>query len=244
MYMDMRISGSGQIGAGEYEKVRISGSGRLNGLVRCESFHASGSAHGEEIECKKEFHVSGSCGFDKKVKAESLSASGSFSCDGDVAVTEKMSCSGSIRVKGSVKCGTLSVSGSTSVGGDLEAEVVNVGGKLNCGGLLNAEEITIKFDRSMDIGSIGGSKITIYKDSRIKRTIRLPLLSSLIQDAGGTVRVQNSIEGDCIALESVSAQSVSGRIVAIGADCKIDLVQYSEQVEISPEAVVGKVEKV
>lgn len=242
--MDMKISGGGQIIAGEYENVRISGSAKLNGLVRCESFHVSGSSHGEEIDCKKDFKVSGSSSFDKNVKAGSMAISGSFSCDKDIAVTEKLSCSGGLKVGGALKCSSLSISGSAKVGGDIESEVVNISGKLNCGGLLNAEEITIKFESGMEIGSIGGSKITIYRSSKSNKVTRLPLFSALIKDAGGAVHINNSIEGDTIAIENVIAQRVSGRSVAIGEDCKIDLVQYSEQVEIAPTAQVGRTEKI
>ena len=52
------------------------------------------------------------------------------------------------------------------------------------------------------------------------------------------------VDGDEIALEGVVAPRVSGRVVAIGADCEIELVQYSEQVEISPEAKVGRTERI
>ena len=72
----------------------------------------------------------------------------------------------------------------------------------------------------------------------------MPLFSSLVKRASGKVQVNNSIEGDEIALEGVVTPRVSGRVVAIGADCEIELVQYSEQVEISPEAEVGRTERV
>ena len=70
------------------------------------------------------------------------------------------------------------------------------------------------------------------------------MFSSLAKAADGIVRVKNSVEGDDIALEGVTAPRVSGRVVAIGEGCEIDLVQYSEQVEISPEAKVGRTEKI
>ena len=55
--MDMKISGSGVIGAGEYEDIRISGSGRLQGLVRCKSFAASGAAFGNgSHRCRNHSH--------------------------------------------------------------------------------------------------------------------------------------------------------------------------------------------
>ena len=240
--MDMHISGSGRVVSGEYDKIRISGSGSLQGFVRCGSFHASGSCRGEEIECREEFQVSGSSSFDKSVRAGSFGVSGAASFGGDMIVKTKLKCSGAVKCEGSIKCGTLVVSGKASVRGDVEAETVEVSGRLNCGGLLNAEEITIRYDVGMEIGSIGGSKIVIYQEGRKRKHIRLPLLSSFV-GAGGTVRVGSSIEGDEIALEGVKAQRVSGRVVAIGKDCEIDLVQYSEQIEIAPEAKVGKTEK-
>ena len=56
--------------------------------------------------------------------------------------------------------------------------------------------------------------------------------------------MKNAIEADTIALENVKTPRVSGRIVAIGEDCEIDLVQYSEEIEISPKAKVGRTEKI
>lgn len=240
--MDMHISGSGLIAAGEYENIHVSGSGRLQGLVRCSSFRASGSCRGEEVECKGAFHVSGSGRFDKAVKAGSLAASGSAVFDADVTVEEECKCSGYVKCGGSMKCGTLKVSGGLDVGGDAEAEVVRASGRLNCGGLLNAEEISICFDTGMTIGSIGGSKIVIYRNSSGKK-LRLPLLSSFVKNAGGSVKVEQAIEGDEIAVEGVCAQRISGRVVAIGDDCEIGLVQYSEQIEVAPTAKIGKLEK-
>ena len=51
--MDMKLSGSGVITAGDYEKVRICGSGKMDGLVRCDSLHISGSVNGCELQCRE-----------------------------------------------------------------------------------------------------------------------------------------------------------------------------------------------
>lgn len=242
--MDISISGSGVIASGEYDKVSISGSGKLNGLIRCKSLHCSGAAKGEaEIECENDIHTSGSAKFDKSVKAGEISVSGAFACGGDLTVQKALKSSGSARCEGSVKAGSISVSGGLNIKGDTEAETVKVFGILNCGGLLNAESIEIRFKEGMEIGSIGGSRINIYPEQLVKRRIKLPLFSSLVKGASA-VRVNNSIEGDIIALEGVVTPRVSGRIVAISDGCEIDLVQYSEQIEISPNAKVGKTEKI
>ena len=252
--MDMKISGSGVIGAGEYDNIKISGSGKVHGPVRCKRFAASGAVGGEgDIECMEGFRVSGSGSFKGSIKAGSLGAFGSFSCDGSISVSGKAECSGSVNFLGTLKeCmgepkdGDIIISGAADIGGDVEAETIKVDGKMDCGGLLNAEEIDIAFDSGMDIGSIGGSRISIYRShSREKRISRLPLISSLLSFVGSDkVNVKTAIEGDVIAIENVCTPRVSGRIVAIGEGCEIDLVQYTEQIEVSPNAKVGKVEKV
>ena len=44
--MNMEISGLGKISSGEYDNLSISGCGRLDGEIRCNSFSASGLAKG------------------------------------------------------------------------------------------------------------------------------------------------------------------------------------------------------
>ena len=39
--MDMKISGAGAIGGGEYDKVAISGSAKAEGFIRCKELHCS-----------------------------------------------------------------------------------------------------------------------------------------------------------------------------------------------------------
>ncbi len=248
--MDMKISGSAQVAAGEYDNIRISGSGRICGRVRCTSFHCSGSAHGDVLECTEEFKVSGSCGFDR-LTAKEMSVSGSIRCGGDVAVNECFKCSGSADIGGSLKCGQVSVSGGASVDGDIEAESVSVKGGIDCKGLINSENITIELARNMTIGSIGGSVIDITRRSTDPSgDIEVRFWGVSVHIGGkeakrkGTLNVKNYIEGDRINLEWVRAPRVSGRAVVIGEGCEIELVQYSETIEVSPEAKVGRSEKI
>jgi len=240
--MDMRIAGSGNIPAGEYNTVSVSGSGRLHGKVRCYSFSSSGSSHGDEIECSEKFRVSGSSSFSGDIKAKTISVSGALSCDGGLYAEEEISCSGSVKCKNGIKCEELKVSGAMRAKLDIEAERVRVRGTLNCEGLLNAEDIEIRYDRSMEIGSIGGSKIVIFSEGKDSFLKRLPLFSSLARSS--SVSISGAVEGDEIALEGTEAPRVTGRVVAIGRGCHIDLVQYSEDVEISPDAKVLKCEKI
>ncbi len=245
--MDVTISGGGNVGAGEYDTIRISGSGQLEGpLVRCKNLYVSGSTGGEEIVCENELHVSGSGAFSGKIAAGSVAISGGFSCDDDMNATERIAISGGVQCGGSMKCRLLKISGNVTISGDAEAETAKIRGQVNCEGLLNAEEIDIEYQKGMTLGSVGGSKIAIYRKNGVKKKLgRLPLFESLVGKADAqNVHVGNQIEGDEIKLEGVIAPRVSGRIVTIGAECEIELVQYSEQVEISSDAKVGRTEKI
>lgn len=243
--MDIRISGSGQICSGEYDNIQISGSGRLEGFVHCTSLSISGTVRTGDVACSTNVTICGSAHFEGNIEAENLSVSGSLHCNKNVTVNKQLTCSGSAHGDGSVKCGTLSVSGSFSSNGDIEAEIVNIIGKLNCKGLVNAEEITIKSHQSMTIGSIGGSHVLIIpENSKLKSWIKFPWFFSTGKEHVNTVHVKNEIEGDQIELENVVSPRVSGRTVTIGENCIIDLVQYSEQIKVSPNAKVGKTEKI
>ena len=58
------------------------------------------------------------------------------------------------------------------------------------------------------------------------------------------MKVSESIEGDEIIIEHTNAKTVTGRNVKIGEKCEIGLVQYSESIEISPKAKIGRCEKI
>ena len=243
----MNISGSGSISAGEYnDRISVSGSGKLNGNVRCVGLHCSGSLHGSGyVHCTEDIHVSGSCHVQGTVQAKELKISGSFHVGEDLTVENGAKVSGSMTCGGSVSCGTLACSGGVSVGGGIEGEDVRVSGKLDCGGLLNAEKIDLY--SCGHIGSVGGSEIRIHDEEWKKKSkvSRMPLLSSLIGSGhSNRMRVDELIEGDVVALEYVTVPKVVGRVVAIGEGCEIDLVQYSEAIEIHPKAKVGKQEKI
>ena len=242
--MDMKISGSGHIAAGEYENIRVSGSAKLAGPIRCQSFHCAGSSHVTgDLEAQQDICISGSAHFDGNAAAQEIKVSGSAAIDGNCTSTDDMQIAGSMRCGGDIKGNSIRTSGSLCVT-NMEGEDVNICGKLICQGLLNAENIDIKlFGSISEIGSIGGSNIRVTIERNHPEVTRL--ISKLLGRHGHVgLTVKESIEGDDIALESVTAKSVIGRVVAIGAGCKIELVQYSEALEISPDAKVERQERI
>lgn len=211
--INIRIAGRGTVPAGEYNKISISGSGRLFGEVRCNNFSAFGSTKGEHVACATRFKASGASAFAGQVKARSIRAAGSFSCNGDL-IAEK----------------ELHMSGSLHVGGDLQAENARVAGSARCSGALRAKSVQLQADKEMQLDSITGGSI---------RTRRKPISIFFKR----RVTVTSAIKGNELDLEYVTAPCVTGRKVVIGKGCKIDLVQYSGEIQISPKATVGKVEK-
>lgn len=242
--MDMRISGSGVISAGEYDDVRISGSGRSEGLVRCKSFHASGSFSGEQIECSEDFHVSGSARVKNDLTAGSVGISGAFDCDNNITVKETASIAGAAKCGGNLKCGELRSAGSIKVGGDIEAEKAVINGGLKCGGLINAEELVINLNSRGNVtaNSIGGSKILVDAKSIAHHPGFFEKIFGW--NEGGKLIVEESIEGDEIFLENTEAKTVIGNNVNIGAGCKIFTLQYSGEAKISPYAQIDSVQKI
>ena len=242
----MQLAGSGVIPAGEYnEKISISGSGRIQGNVRCTALSVAGSASAQgSVWCEEDMKASGSARMEHSLHAKNVHISGSCHVGEDCTAEEMIKAAGSFRCGGNVRCHTLRAAGNMQAS-SVEAEDVKISGGIDCAGLLNAERIEIRIERaSSRVGSIGGSDIKIYSEGAVGKIIRMPLLSKMLGHGVGGVDVTESIEGDTIAIERVSTPLVVGRIVAIGADCCVDLVQYSETIEIHPDAKVGRYEKI
>ena len=239
--MDMKISGCGKVPAGEYDNIKISGSGDLEGKVKCASLRVSGSADANTVECSGEIHISGTCNFESDIRTKSLHVSGAINCDGNVTATDSIHLSGGANIDGYVRCGVLDAHGGLNVEGDIEAEFANIYGNLYCEGLLNAEQIEIDTKSGCSIGSIGGSKIKItYTQRKIfPNLIKLHVNGEHVKG----VKVEQTIEGDEIDVKYVTCPRVSGRTVKVGEGCDIAVLQYSESYEIDPKAKVGKIER-
>ena len=242
--MDMKVAGSGRIPAGEYNTGSVSGSGKLFGQVRCATFSSAGSCQGEARFCEGNAKISGSAKFSESMRAACFSAAGSFSVGGDITIREKLSCAGSVTCGGRVACHELAVAGLLKVGGDVESETVKVKGTLVCGGLLNAENIDLCFDGGTELDSVGGSRVAIYPRGEGNRGGRFSLRALFKKRNNPRATVNSLVEGDEITLSGVIAPRVTGRAVVIGDGCEIELVQYSESVEVSPDASVQRMEKI
>lgn len=239
--MDMKIAGSGLICSGEYDKISISGSAKSEGRILCREFHCSGAFSGNsDIECTENIHASGAFSNSGNLKASEIHVSGALKISGNCISDKEARISGGFKCEGNLKACELKVSGGLSVGKDLEAENAYITGGISCGGLINAEELRIELSNSHGsrAESIGGSKI-IIENYRTKG-----LIDKIFGRSTCAFVVSDSIEGDEIIIEHTKAKTVTGRYVMIGECCEIDLVQYTENAEISPKAKVKKCEKI
>lgn len=238
--MDMKISGSSAMPGGEYRLVSISGSGKVQGSLRCESLRCSGSARVQgDVDCAGEIRCSGSSRVTGDIACQELGCSGSTRCEGSLRANGRVHSSGALKVDGSleggevdvsggleaadIRCQELRCSGAMNVSGGVEAEAVRISGMAGIPGLLNAETVEISASRGIRIGSIGGGSIRIYQ----------PQQKSLLGLFHGSVSCAQvgDIEGDDVDLEYTQADVVRGRRVRIGEGCSIGRVEYSESLD-------------
>ena len=256
--MDMKISGAGVLSGGEYDDVKISGSAKIEGSVRCRSFSCAGAAKGEgDLRCLEDFRSSGSTHVTGEVSAQNAEVSGSLKC-ASLAAEKEVKLFGGVNVEGKLSGGDVRVSGGLKVG-DIEAESfrfsasvagpIGAGGKLQCTGLLNAETVAITLGlEKHNVNAIGGGSVKV--EERPEGGMfgifgsPAPFAFPWGKPPAGCLTVSESIEADQVDVVNTVCPMVSGRKVKIGRGCKIDLVRYSESIEVDSDAQVGKQEKV
>lgn len=221
--MDVKIAGKGGVSAGTYAKIKIKGNGKLGGLVQCENLSASGSIRGEELVCEQKMKISGKAAFSQNVQAKDACVKGVLCVDGEI-------CAEKLEVSGAIRCGGA------------QAEQVKVCGAIRCKGGIAGKEIDIRFDGKTNAEYIKGEVIKISASKGVK--IGKALLCVRAWKDKANAKIKEYIDGDEIKVNDVTCPRVTGKRVCIGTGCHIGVVQYSDKVEISPRAKVGKVEKV
>jgi len=224
---DVKISGTGLISGGDYNKVSISGSAKINGDVKAQEVHNSGTLEAIGNINSKLVHSSGSMKVEGNLEADLVESSGSLKVSGKMAVKD-LEASGS--VNGDLLQGnTVNVSGGLKFAKDVTVKSFSSAGGLEIGGTLNADKIKISINSESKIGSIKGKHI------EVKRLLDIIFRNSRLNT--------DKIEGDEVSLENVNAKFVKGRTVKLGPNCNIDVVEYKETISVDSGAKVGKQEK-
>lgn len=262
---DFSFSGKGNLGGGEYGKLRFSGAGHINGDVTCAKFHSSGSFRADgSIRCSGEVESSGSFKCGGGLYAEKIGSSGSVTIDQDVCVTGKMDSSGStklgghltgglIHTSGSLHVGegmlggSLHTSGSVTIGKNVKAEKLESSGSIRIGGDCEAESFTSSGKVIIDgllnaeeiLIKIGKAECIIGEIGGKRIDIRRGVFNGVF-DFGlrdGKL-ITSSIEGDEITLENTKAKIVRGTKIYVGSGCEIDEVEYAGSFESASDAIV------
>jgi cytoskeletal protein CcmA (bactofilin family) len=234
---DLRIDGSGTSTGGEFDSVKINGSGRITGDLCCRLFRINGSGHVLGSLEAEDGKISGSGNIDGPVKARQFKISGSGKLRRGIS-GDNLTISGSATIGSDLNVQHITVDGSVKVDGNCSGETFHVNGGFDINGLLNCDEITADLYQCRSrVKDIGGSKIRINLGTA--SGFRL-IKAILTLGSEQTILEADSIEGDEIVLENTAAKVVRGSQVTIGRGCVIDLVEYKERYDKSADARVGE----
>lgn len=234
---DMKINGDGNLSGGTYGALTINGAGAVNGDVDATDvrINGAGSINGNLIA--QTVTVNGAGTFNGQVQANEMTVNGDASVR-DGAGIGRFVIKGNASVGGGIAAHEINVRGFMKSGADCEAEAFSAEGGFTISGLLNAGYIDVKVYGPCSAREIGGEKITVRQPQGFQSLTQIFTLFAEKRLAADT------IEGDDIYLECTTAKVVRGRNVSIGADCRIDVVEYTENYARTDNAVVGESRKV
>ena len=224
---DILILGEGTCIGGKYNKVRIMGSGQLEGNVTSKKFTAAGSVEGKG-----------------NINFEELKVAGAIEIEGSLK-GKKLRIAGAGEIQGSIKVDGCKIYGMLELEEDLEAEEVIIKGGLECNGYINSETVFIQLLGPCQVEGIGASNIKIGKRIILeeKKGWKKWFITNPRIDFGGREGrfIGKEIEGDNIYVDTAQVQVIRGEHVEIGPDCQIDKVEYSQFISIDKGSKVGEI---
>jgi len=227
---NLKISGSGSVSGGDYDKIEISGTGDIDGDVRANEIEVSGSADFKGNIQAKKVEAGGSLKMQGLLTADIVHSSGSIKVTGKLQ-TKEFHSSGSASFE-NLDADTVTSSGSISALQDITADYFSSTGKFEIGGTLKADKIEVKLAGDSSAKTVKGKVIEVRQ------------YSSLVSKVVKSFLTADKIQGDELYLENVNAKLVKGKTVKIGPRCNIDVVEYKDTVSVDPQSRVGKQSKV
>ncbi|MEK4873373.1 polymer-forming cytoskeletal protein [Bacillus sp. FSL W8-0102] len=224
---DLVIAGFGNSSGGNYNLVKISGNGELQGDLDCIELNIQGNAKILGNVKSEATYVSGTAKMNGTLHSETMKIHGSASIDGNVECKE-VRFHGSGKVKGNITAEELHIHGGATIAGGCSSEVFETNGSFRVGGLLNAGKIQIQLLGHCQAKEIGGENIEVKKQKRIffKKWFFNAVLNA------------ESIEGDEIYLENTKAKVVRGNRVLLGPGCDIEFVEYKNHFQCDKRSKV------
>lgn len=215
---DIQIAGVGTISSGTYDDIDISGVGKSDGDIQCNTIEVSGVGK-----------INGN------LVCEKFSAAGTAKVQGDCSFNT-LNCSGMSRIFENARGYEVNIEGMFRAE-NLECEKLRCQGSIKIGKGINAGFIDIDFIGKSRVEEVYGEDIKIRYRKDNKDT-------SIIEKFIKRKFVCEIIEGDNIFLEGVYAEVVRGKNVTIGEGCKIEFVEYHDTINIHDTAKVEKTSKI
>lgn len=203
---NLNISGSGSYPGGIFENIRISGTGKILGDVKCNKLSASGTSKVEGNVVAQSISISGTGKVLGNIEVAKMSVSGTLRVEGDVS-GGSIGVSGAGKVFGNIKCEKVSISGAITIEKNIEAEEVTIQGSIKNNGFINAEKVVINTRGAGNgytkFNEIGATTVAINNDQSLVSGIFSKFMDLFSQ----TNRVEGHvIEGDETAIVKSSRQ--------------------------------------
>jgi cytoskeletal protein CcmA (bactofilin family) len=219
---DIKTAGGGAFPGGMYGDVTFNGSGTINGDVDAITYRVNGAGTSNGRVKSQSITVNGTAGFNGEVQANEMTVNGDASIR-DGAGIGRLIAKGNVAVGGSLAAHDVQLAGFLRVGGDCQAETFTGEGGFTIAGELNAGNIDVIVQAVSSAREIGGERIVIRQP-----TGSLSSFTGLLTVFSEKRLNAETIEGDVVWLENVSAKVVRGKQVTIGQGCVVELVEYAE----------------
>jgi cytoskeletal protein CcmA (bactofilin family) len=163
------------------------------------------------------------------LSAESVQVDGMFKCKGSLKAG-RLHCDGMAKIQGNVKAGRIEANGMLAVKGGtkIEADEIDCDGMIKIDGEISADRIMA--DGCIDAAEITGDSIVIHSHGHF--------FIPFFRTPRSRIKL---IEATTIALRSVVAESVNGKDIRIERGCRIESIDCSGTLWISPWASVRNV---
>jgi cytoskeletal protein CcmA (bactofilin family) len=253
---NIKINGSGTAGGGKFDEVKINGSGKVVGDVECNCLKIDGSGKIEGSVNAESIKINGSGAIEGDIIVTDMKINGSSSLLGNVNVNalvvngsssfkkdakvQDFEINGSAKVNGRVTGGVVIVNGLLKVKQSCEVERFRSRGAIEIEELLSADNIELNIGYYSTAKEIGGEKIIVKRYSSnniIKQIISFFKQSTDVLEA-------EVIEGDELDLEVTKAKLVRGKNIIVGEKCEIARIEYTDSLEIHPNAKVKETIKI
>lgn len=172
--------------------------------------------------------ISGACKINGDIVAEIIKTAGTIKSTGSISAKEIV-ISGACKVESSMKGNQIHITGGLKVIGNIDAEELNLAGEVRCEGDINAESITIDSSSSTLKGVYGEDVYIGVATISRKWNHRNEI---------------DEIAATNVEINYAEVKTIRCKNVKLGKHSKVDYIEYSDQYEVHPKAIVKQAVKI